>query len=252
MAKRIGTEIQMDLSLDLIVNHVVVRKILPFLTVGLLVLCQYVVFLYVPTEQVMGEVQRIFYFHVGSAIATYVFIALLFMGSVLFLVQRRHEWSLLADAAVAVGFLFCSIVLVTGMIWGHSAWNTWWRWEPRLVSFLILWLLMCSYLLLQKFVVEDQKREVYAAVLGVLIAINVPIVIFSVRFLDHTQQLHPQVIANQGLRDIRFAYGLAFSTVTLVLLGSWLLLVAMGNMVLRKRLEELKRTVHFRKKVSSL
>ncbi|MCB0343996.1 MAG: cytochrome c biogenesis protein CcsA [Bdellovibrionales bacterium] len=196
-------------------------RVLPLAAASLVLIAMVIVFLIVPTEAVMGAVQRIFYFHVGSAMACYAMIALVLVGSSFFLASREAAWDAMAEAAAFVAFVFASIVLVTGSIWGHSAWNTWWRWEPRLVSFLILWLLLFSYVLLRQFSAGSERAEAFAAVLGILIALNVPVVIFSIKLLSHAEQLHPEVVAQRGLRDYRFIVGLVVSNIALIAAALW-------------------------------
>lgn len=111
----------------------------------------YFVFCVVPNERTMGAIQRIFYFHVGSAIACYLAVGTVLISSILYLASGKVVYDQLSHAAGEVGFLFCTVVLVSGMIWGHTAWNTWFRFEPRLVSFLLMWFLFLSFVLLINF-----------------------------------------------------------------------------------------------------
>lgn len=211
--------------LQFLTNSVWTRWVVPVLAFTLVLVANTFVFLIVPSEQVMGAVQRIFYFHVGAATSTYLMIGLLFLGSVCFLTFRTRPWDLLAEAAGGIALLLASIVLVSGSIWGHSAWNTWWRWEPRLVSFLVLWLLLFSYVLLRSFTERSERHGAFSAILGIVVAVNVPIAIFSIKLLSHTEQLHPQVVAQQGLRDERYVYALLISIAAVSLFSLWLLLV---------------------------
>jgi heme exporter protein C len=158
---------------------------------------------------------------------------------VCYLATRIDAWDALAEAAAVVGLLFCSIGLASGMIWGHSAWNVWWRWEPRLVSFLVLWLILLAYVLQRGFSLSHARQKNFAAVLGILSAVNVPIVIFSIKLLDHTEQLHPEVVAKQGLRDASYLYTFALSNVALLMFAIWLLSVTTTNVLLRRRVESL-------------
>lgn len=184
----------------------------------------YMVFLVVPTERVMGAVQRIFYFHVGAAMGCYVMIAILFMCSVMYLISREIVWDQISVAAGEVATLFCTVVLLSGMIWGHSAWNTWWRWEPRLVSFLVLWLLLVSYVLMRAFLQTEERLQSFASILGIIIAIQIPIVIFSIRLLSPQEQLHPEVVANQGLKDSRYVVALLWANLSTICLAIMLFL----------------------------
>lgn len=217
------------------------RHVLPLLAFLAVAVSQFWIFVVVPNEQVMGAVQRIFYFHVGAAMAAYAMIAVLFFASVFYLAKRAVQWDMLAEAAGSVGFVFCSVVLVSGMIWGHSAWNTWWRWEPRLVSFLVLWLILLSYTLLRSLTEDHPRQRNFAAVLGILAAVNVPIVIFSIKLLEQSQQLHPEVVAKQGLRDWRFVSGLIIGNVSVILLSVCLLFVKVKNVLIQRDINILKR-----------
>ena len=116
----------------------------------------YMVFFYAPTEFQMGAVQKIFYYHVPSAIAGYV---LMFLA-----------------------FVFITIVLVTGPIWGRSAWGKWWVWEPRLTSALILWLMYSAYLLLRLFSRHEVRTARVAAVVAIIAFFDVPIVHMAIKW----------------------------------------------------------------------
>lgn len=207
---------------------------------GFALLAMYValfyVFTVVPNEVTMGAVHRIFYFHVSSAFSSYLALAALLGGSAAFLVTREMEWDSLAEAGGAVALMFASIVLASGMIWGHSAWNAWWRWEPRLVSFLVLWLILLGYTVFRAVSAPSEATARLSAVLGIIAAVNVPIVIYSIELLEQTQQLHPKVVSNQGLRDIRFRIGFGLATLALLALTVWLVAV-------RSRLAILKRAI---------
>ena len=150
----------------------------------------YEVFMVVPNERIMGPVQRIFYFHVGCAAASYFSVAVVLISSLLYLKTRRESFDVYCEAAAEVGFLLCTIVLVSGMIWAHSAWNTWFRWEPRLVTFLLLWLIFMSFNILRAFG-DPVRLASHNAILGIIGAVMVPVVALSVRLLPGLAQLHP-------------------------------------------------------------
>ncbi len=177
----------------------------------------YLVFMVVPNERIMGPVQRIFYFHVGSAIACYVAFGIVLIGSLGYLATRKLSYDLMAYAAGEAGFVFCTIVLATGMIWGKAAWNTVFRWEPRLVSFLILWMIFLAFNLLRVFGDRARMRQ-HSAVLGILGACTVPMVVFSIKLLPQFAQLHPQVVENRGLKDSSYVFTMFFCMGALVLL----------------------------------
>ncbi|MBX7142893.1 MAG: cytochrome c biogenesis protein [Oligoflexia bacterium] len=181
----------------------------------------YMVFMVVPNERVMGPVQRIFYFHVGAAVACYCSFGVVLLGGIYYLATRSAIAHLVGRAAGEVGFIFCSITLVSGMIWGHSAWNTWFRWEPRLVTFLLLWVIFLGFNLLNEFG-DEERLGVQSAVLGILGAITVPLVVYSIQFLPQSAQLHPQVVGNRGLKDASFEAALAAGTFAMVALQFFL------------------------------
>ena len=188
-----------------------------FLTFWTLSYGQYLIFVEVPGERVMGAVQRIFYFHVGSAVACYVSSGVILISALYFLSTRERRFDDFLQAAGEVAFLFCTITLVAGMIWGHYAWNTWFRFEPRLVSFLILWLILLSLCLLRVFGDHDQVSY-HSAVLGIIAALMVPIIYYSIKLLPQSAQLHPQVVGNRGLKHPLYYQTLYVIMLSLVLL----------------------------------
>lgn len=193
----------------------IITPLLGALSFLLISVSLYLVFAYVPNERLMGPIQRVFYFHVGSAIACYLAYGILFITSLLYLGTRENRYDIVTHAAGEVGFVFCTVVLVSGMIWGHTAWNTWFRWEPRLVTFLLLWLVFLSFFLLRHFG-DPTRIASHASVMGILGAITVPAVIYSVKLLPAAAQLHPQVIENRGLKDPSFELALLVTTCALI------------------------------------
>jgi heme exporter protein C len=193
-------------------------------------------FLWVPNERVMGAVQRIFYFHVGSAIACYVAFGAAFLTGTRYLIKNTILDDCLNEACGEVGFLFCTITLSSGMIWGHAAWNTWFRWEPRLVTFLLLWMIFFTFVLVRSFG-EVRFRASSGAILSILGSATVPLVWLSIRLMPQSEQLHPQVVEHQGLRDYRFVVTFLVAQLALVLLMSWLCFVrARLGLLERKKL----------------
>lgn len=140
-----------------------------------------------PTEATMGPVQRIFYYHVPSAIAALLFPYVNLVGSIGFLVVRRRSADLAAAfdavalAAAEVTVLFTTIGLITGMLWAKPAWGIWWAWDERLTTFLLLWLLYVSYLAVRRYSSTGQTHTL-AAVISIFAAVDVPIVYMSIRW----------------------------------------------------------------------
>jgi len=137
---------------------------------------------YAPREAVQGNVQRIMYLHVPAVLTAYLAFALVFVGSVGYLLTRRAGWDRLALAAAEPGVLFTGITIASGSIWGKPTWGTWWTWDARLTSTAVLFLVYVGYLLLRGMVDEPDRRARAAAVVGILGAANMPIVHFSVKW----------------------------------------------------------------------
>jgi len=157
----------------------------------------YGAFLYAPTEKTMGTIQRIFYFHATAGMMGLVAFLFIFGGSVAFLVTRNPRWDRLAEASAEAGLVFNSIVLVTGPIWAKPVWGVWWTWDARLTSFLVLWFLCWTYLLLRAYVARPARRATLSAVVGILGALDAPIVYFSIRWW-RTQHPAPVVGGGEG------------------------------------------------------
>lgn len=168
---------------------------LAVLAVVLLLAALLAAFVIAPTEAEMGDVQRIFYFHVASAWTAFLGFFVVFLGSIAYLRTRALRWDILAASAAEIGVVFTSLTLVSGSIWARSAWGTWWTWEPRLTTTLMLWLIYVSYLLLREMVEESDRRAAFAAVFGIMGFVDVPIVFMSIRWW---RTLHPQVVGSEG------------------------------------------------------
>ena len=135
-----------------------------------------------------GQLQRIFYFHVPSAWAAYLAFGVVFLASIAFLKTGSRRWDLIAASSAEVGIVFCTLVLITGPIWAKPVWGTYWQWDARLTSSLIMWLTYVGYLLLRGLAEDPSRIARPAAVVGIVGFVNVPIVHFSVRWW---RTLHP-------------------------------------------------------------
>jgi len=188
-----------------------------------------------PTEATMGDVQRIFYYHVPSAWTAFVCFLANFVASIAYLLKRGQRADAVAVAAAEVGVVFCTIVLITGPLWARPVWGIWWTWDARLTSTLILWLIYVSYLILRKFATGGQT-PVLAAALAVFGFIDVPIVYLSIRYF-RTQ--HPQPVIGGGEGS-----GLD-PVMAKALLVNWLAFMVLAAIVLalRYRLERLRQSV---------
>lgn len=140
------------------------------------------VFTYAPLESTMGEVQKIFYYHVPSAITAYILLSIAFLFSTLYLWKEKPSFDVVAHAAVEVAWVFMTVVITTGPVWGRAAWGAWWVWEPRLTSFLILWLIYGAYLLVRLFGGREAATAKIAAVVAIIAFIDVPIVHMAIKW----------------------------------------------------------------------
>ncbi len=164
-------------------------KILTIVTAILFFISLFLIFGYAEVEKTMLEVQKIFYLHVSAAMTVYLAFGVNFIFCIKYLIKRKPDDDLLAVSAAEIGLVFCTIVLLSGPIWAKYAWNTWWNWEARLTSTLVLWLMYIGYFILRSALAED-KRRLYSAVLGIIAFFNVPIVHFATKLWQ--AQLHPK------------------------------------------------------------
>ncbi|HLF82217.1 MAG TPA: cytochrome c biogenesis protein CcsA, partial [Anaerolineales bacterium] len=133
-------------------------KTLNWLTAALLMAALYMVFIYAPREAVMGDVQRVFYFHVSAGwVGAVAFLVTAISGAV-FLARREAKWDRLAMASVEIGMVFAFINIVSGAIWARPVWNTWWTWDPRLVTATIMELIYLAYLMLRQGIEDPDRR----------------------------------------------------------------------------------------------
>src|ERR1700757_1911421 len=168
--------------------------ILGLLTAALLSYALYQALVVAPTEQTMGDVQRIFYYHVPSAWTAFLLFTINFVASVLYLIRRSSVADAIAVVTAEVGVVFCTVVLVTGPLWARPVWGIWWTWDARLTSTLVLWLVYVSYLMLRRFSAGLQT-PVIAAALAIFGFVDVPFVYLSNRIF-RTQ--HPQPVIGGG------------------------------------------------------
>ena len=199
--------------------------VLVVLTGVLMLVNVYLIFLVAPTDAVLGEVQRIFYFHVPIAIVSFVAFFVVFIASIGYLVTRKSRWDSVAHAAAEVGVVFVSLALLTGIIWARPVWGVWWTWEPRLTTTLILWLIYVAYLMLRSYVPNKSQGALYAAGLGIIGFVDVPIVYYSVQWW---RSIHPSAVvgplADAGALEPVMQWVLFYSFAVFMLLFLYLLL----------------------------
>jgi heme exporter protein C len=201
----------------------------------------YMVFVYVPSDSVQGIVQRIFYFHVPLAIMTFVAFGTVAVSSAMFLWRGTRAWDRLAHSSGEMGMVFCSLVLITGPIWAKPIWGTWWTWDARLTTTLILWLIYAAYLMMRSVSASTEQGARYAAILGIVGAIDIPIINRSVYWW---RTIHPAVLVTReggsGLADPRMQATLGVCFLAFFLLFLWLVWVRNESARLQDAVEELR------------
>ena len=153
------------------------------------------IFLYVPTDAIEGIPQRIFYFHVPIAWIGMLAFGVLAVASIGYLWKKDERWDWVARAAAELGTVFLTIALITGSIWGRTTWGTWWTWDARLTTTLILWFIYIGYLMLRSYMGRTPASARAGAVLAIIGLIDVPIIYESVNWW---RTLHPQAVLPLG------------------------------------------------------
>ena len=165
--------------------------------VALMLVAAGLIFLYAPEDYLQKEPQRIFYLHVSSAIAAFASFFVVLVGSVVYLRTESMRADRVARAAALVGVILTTVTLVMGMLYAKPIWGTYWTWDARLTSTLVLWIIYAGYLLLRRLADPGPQAARYAAIVGIFGFIDVPIVYFSVTWW---RTIHPgPVIVNDAL-----------------------------------------------------
>jgi heme exporter protein C len=133
-----------------------------------------------PREMTQGNVQRIMYVHVPAVWVAYLAFIVGLIGSIAYLARRRPGADRIAHAACEVGTVFLGVNIATGAIWGKPTWGTWWTWDARLTSVSVVFVMFLAYLLLRGAIDDEERAARYSAVLGIVAALNIPLVHFSV------------------------------------------------------------------------
>lgn len=154
------------------------------------------VFFYAPREATIGDVQRIFYFHVASAWVGFFGFFVTFLGGGLYLLRDERRWDILALASAEVGLTFITMTLLTGMLWAKPTWGVYWTWEPRLTISAVQWTLYMAYVMLRSAVNDAERGARFAAVYGSVAFTTVPLSWFAIRWW---RTIHPQVFSSSGM-----------------------------------------------------
>jgi heme exporter protein C len=202
----------------------------------------YSIFMQLPDEASQGMIYRIIFFHVPAAITAMLCSAVACIASILFLLTKSFKYDAVAVASTEVGLAFLAANLVTGSIWGRIIWGIWWTWDARLTSALVCWLLYAGYLMLRRAIEEPTSRARIAAVFNIFAFVDVPIVIFSIKWW-RTQ--HPQPVFWGGGSIDRAMYTTALlNLIALILLGIILTLIRLRQEEVQREIDSMRRYAH--------
>jgi len=150
-------------------------------------------FLYAPREATMGDVQRIFYFHVASAWVGFFAFFVTFLASVAYLGREKRQWDILALSSVEVGLTFIATTVITGALWARAAWGAYWTWEPRLTISAIQLLIYVAYGMLRSSIEGPGRKARFAAVYGIVAFATAPLSWFAIRWW---RTIHPDILTS--------------------------------------------------------
>jgi heme exporter protein C len=151
------------------------------------------VFLYAPREATMGDVQRIFYFHVASAWVGFFAFFVTFLAGIGYLVRGERRWDILALSSVEIGLTFITMTVITGALWARPVWGVYWTWEPRLTISAVQLLIYVAYGMLRASVESPERKARFAAVYGIVAFVTVPLSWFAIRWW---RTIHPDVLTS--------------------------------------------------------
>jgi len=151
------------------------------------------VFFYAPREATMGEVQRIFYFHVASAWVGFFAFFVVFLAGIGYLARGERRWDILALSSVEIGLTFIAMTVITGALWAKPAWGTYWTWEPRLTISAVQLLIYVAYGMLRAAIDSPERKARFAAVYGIVAFVTVPLSWFAIRWW---RTIHPDILTS--------------------------------------------------------
>ena len=222
----------------------VTLKVMDILSIILLGIATYLALVFAPTELVMGDVQRVFYFHVGTAWTALLGFILAAVFSIIYLITKDLKWDRLQVAAIEVSLVFFFITIVLGSIWARPAWNTWWTWDPRLTTAAITELIYVAYFMLRQGIDDPDRRARFGAVYALIGGLSAPITFFAIRLF---RTIHPVVISGSNSEaqgsfsmtpDMLTAFLFALLTFTVIFIDLFWNRVRLGS--LQDKVEELK------------
>ncbi len=166
------------------------------IAVALNIVGLYAALIWAPVELTLGESYRVFYLHVPAAWVAYLSLGMSLVASVAYLKTRRYKLDVFAEVTAILGVLYASLTLILGSIWANVAWGTYWNWDPRQTTTLILWIAYAGYLALRASIENVEKRAVLPAIYNIFAFSTVPLSYISVVYW---QTLHPQIVTGEGI-----------------------------------------------------
>tara|TARA_B100000029_G_scaffold445616_1_gene466194 strand:+ start:26 stop:706 length:681 start_codon:yes stop_codon:yes gene_type:complete len=155
----------------------------------------YLIFFVAPTEQVMGDIQRLFYFHVPVVLTSFISFFASAVFSVLYLIRKNFYWDHVAYASAETGLVFFTGAIITGAVWAKPVWNTWWVWDANGTLTFVLWLIFIGYLMVRTYAPTPERARKWGASVSILGAATVPFVYMAA---DWWGGLHPERVTGPG------------------------------------------------------
>jgi len=218
--------------------------VLDIVSIIVLGISTYLALVFAPTEAVMGQVQRVFYFHIGTAWVGLLGFILAAVTGVIYLVTKDLKWDRVEVAAVEVSLIFFFITIVLGSVWARPAWNTWWTWDPRLTTAAVTELIYVAYFMLRQGIEDPERRARFGAVYTLLGGISAPITFMVIRMF---RTIHPVVIGNQSAEaqggfsmtaDMRVAFFFALFAFTVIFIDLFWRRIRLAD--LQEKVEQLR------------
>ncbi|HBX70410.1 MAG TPA: cytochrome C assembly protein, partial [Chloroflexi bacterium] len=217
--------------------------ILDIVSVVLFLIAAWMVFFYAPLEAVMGQVQKVFYFHVATAWVGMLGFMAAGSAGIAYLRTHNLKWDIVEVAAVEISLVFFFIAIILGSIWARPIWNTWWTWDPRLTTATIMLLIYAAYLMLRQGIDDPDRRARFGAVYTLIGGISAPITFMAIRLF---RSIHPVVIGSANLAqggfnmtgDMKVAFFFALFAFTVIFVDLFWNRIRMG--ALSEKVEQLK------------
>lgn len=191
------------------------------------------IFFIAPTEDTMGDVQRIIYLHVAVAWCGLAAMIALGLCGAMYLVRRQLAWDFWSQALCEIGCLCTLLTLATGSAWAHEAWGTWWTWEPRLTTSLVMWIMYCGMLLIRSSIEDPHRRARAGAVLALIGVGDVPLVLMATRWFRGVHPVSPDM--EPTMKIVLLA-----SVVGFTILFGFLTVIRQRHLELAEKLAELE------------